>query len=611
MPALRLHLAALALLLLTAFAPGASRAEDGPAPPAPAAAPAPALAAPGAPAEIFPLSAVRPGLRGYGLTVKAGTKIERFEVEVLDVMRTFLLKQDVILVRCLGPEFEDHRIAQGMSGSPIYFDGRVAGALAYTWGWAKHPLGGVTPIETMLEEGRRAEEGRPQGALPPTPLRTPRAPRPIAGGGADLAPIGTPLCVSGFSPDARAALAADLAPLGLTVAAGGPGLGAGAGPVNGAGAAAGWVDRTAAMEPGCALAIELMRGDFSAAALGTCTYVDGDRVHGFGHEFQTLGETLLPMSVGYVYTVVATTEISFKLGGPLRPAGSVTQDRPSGITGLLSRPAPMVPFDVRLRNPVTGREERFHFEITPNTSLFQRLLIGAVQDCFRRAEATLGPNTKRYVMTVDLEGLEPWSYEDVIAGFDGGFQRVLIGLVDRVMNHDTQRARFESLALDIEIEHTDRRAEIVAVVPSVEEVRPGQTLALEVLLRPREPGAPLRLSLPVTVPADALAGDYVLTVMGGDFVPPDAASPRDVADLPGLFAAYDKSTQIVAVLPTGRVDLDLDGRLVRRVPLSSLPRLVRSPGGLEGLLRPVTEKVRRDVPYVVTGQRLVALRVVP
>lgn len=609
MPALRLQRALPTLLLALALAGlRPARAEE---PPAPAAPPTPSArsAAP----EIFPLAAVRPGMRGYGLTVKAGTKIERFEVEVLDVMRTFLLKQDVILVRCLGPEFEDHRVAQGMSGSPVYFEGKVAGALAYTWSWARHALGGVTPIETMLAEGTRPEEGRPQGALPPTPLRTPRTPKPVdrpaAGASTDLRPIGTPLCVSGFSPAARAALAEDLAPLGLTVAAGG-GAG-GAGPVGAPGAGAGWVDRTAVMEPGCALAVELMRGDFAAAAIGTCTYVDGSRVHGFGHEFQTLGETLLPMSVAYIYTVVASTEISFKLGGPLTPAGSVTQDRPSGITGYLDRPAPMVPFDVRMRNPVTKREESFHFEITPNTSLFQRLLIGAVQDCFTRAEATLGPNTKRYVITVDLEGLEPWSYEDVIAGFDGGFQRVLIGLVDRVMNHESQRARFESVKLDVEIEHTDRRAEIVSAVPSIEEARAGESLTVDVLLRPRELGAPLHVALAVKVPADAQPGDYTFAVLGGDFVPADVPAARDVADLPRLFAAYGKSTQLVAVMPTGRVDLDLDGRLLRRVPLSSLPRLVRSPGGMDGSLRPVTEQVRKDVPFVVSGQRTVTLRIRP
>jgi hypothetical protein len=570
---------------------------ESPAPPAPA----PVEAVPALP-PIMPLSDVRPGMKGYGLTVMAGTKIERFEIEVLDVVRTWLVKQDLILARCLGPAFEDHRIAQGMSGSPIYIDGKIVGALAYTWGWSKHALAGITPIETMLAEGTRPEEGRPTGAAPPTPLRSPRGAAGAATSSSDLRPIGTPLCVGGFSAAAREALAQEAGPLGFTLAAGGASM---SGPAAGA-----WVDGEARLEPGCSLCVELMRGDFSAAALGTCTWVDGTRVHGFGHEFQLLGETLLPMSLGYVYTIVSSQEISFKLGAPLRRVGALVHDRPSGITGFTDRVAPMVPFALTFRNAVTKRAEHFAFEITPHTIIFQKLLISAVQDAFTRAEGTLGPNTKRYTMTVDLEGLEPFTYTDIIGGFDGGFQRVLIGLVDRVMNHESQRARFESVTLDVEVEHVDRRATITSATPSADEVRPGQSIEIDVRLTPREPGAVYHLSLPVTIPADAVAGDYVVAVMGGDFLPAEVPAPRDVADLPALFAAYASATEVVAVLPTGRVDLDLDGRIVRSIPLSSLPRLVRAPGGTEGSLRPVTEKVRRDVPFVVAGNRNVSLRVV-
>ena len=128
--------------------------------------------------EICPLDMVTPGLKGYGLTVMHGTKIERFEVEVIDVIPGFLAKQSLILVRCLGEAFADHQVVQGMSGSPIYLHGKLAGALSYTWDWAKHPLAGVTPIETMLAEGARPLEGRPNGAEAPTPLR--RKDRPAA-----------------------------------------------------------------------------------------------------------------------------------------------------------------------------------------------------------------------------------------------------------------------------------------------------------------------------------------------------------------------------------------------------------------------------------------------
>ena len=152
-----------------------------------------------------------------------------------------------------------------------------------------------------------------------------------------------------------------------------------------------------------------------------------------------------------------------------------------------------------------------------------------------------------------------------------------------------------------------RRATIEAVDPSAEEVRPGQEVSLRVRLRKREGGDVAVETLTVRIPESAEAGTFAFDVMGGDLVPADVANPVDVADLPALTAAFYKSGEIVAVVPTGRVDLDMDGRLVRDVPLSSIPRLVRSHEGPSVQLRPVTQKVRRDVPYVVEGSERVTL----
>jgi hypothetical protein len=205
-------------------------------------------------------------------------------------------------------------------------------------------------------------------------------------------------------------------------------------------------------------------------------------------------------------------------------------------------------------------------------------------------------------MTVKLAGVdEPWVYEDVIAGFDGGMSRLLIGLVDRVLIHPTQRARFESFQVDVEVDHVDRRAQLVAVTPSREEVRPGEEVELTLRFRLKEGGDLVELALPVRVPDDAPAGNLVIQVTGGDNVPAPVAAPVDLLDIPRLYDAFYKSTEVVAVVPTGRVDLDIDGRLVRGIPLSALPRLARSAEASSATLQPVTLKVRRDVPYVVTG----------
>jgi hypothetical protein len=308
--------------------------------------------------------------------------------------------------------------------------------------------------------------------------------------------------------------------------------------------------------------------------------------------------------------VVASTNISFKIGTSVRPVGAIVQDRQSGVVGVLGRAAPMVPFDLSFENLGTGRKESFRVEVTSNRIYLQPILLLAVREAFGKAETTLGSNTKRFTMTLKVKGIaEPWIYEDAVAGFDAGLSRLLIGLVDRVMIHPRQRAEIESFRLQVGIEHVDRRATIESAVPLVEEVRPGEEVQVRVRLRKREGGEAAHETLVVRVPATAPDGPFAFEVMGGDLVPADVASPVDVADLPSLTAAFYRSTEVVAVVPTGRVDLDMDGRLVRDVPLSSLPRLVRSHEGQGVSLRPVTEKVRRDVPFVVEGNERVTVQV--
>jgi hypothetical protein len=370
------------------------------------------------------------------------------------------------------------------------------------------------------------------------------------------------------------------------------------------------VDRDVKLEPGSTVMVELIRGDVTAAALGTCTWVDGEKVYGFGHPFDELGETLLPMSTGYVYTVVSSQNFSFKMGTALKQVGAIVQDRQSCIHGILGREAPIIPFDLQFENRVTKRTEDFHFEVTTNRIYLQQMVNVALQEAFVRAETTFGLNTKRYQMTVKIRGLEePWTYDDVISGFDAGIQRVLIGLVDRVMIHPNQRAELEWVKLHVDIEHMDRRAGIEAVAPSLDEAKPGEEVVLRVRLRRREGGGSAVESFPIRVPHDAPNGPFVFTVTTGDAVGADVAEPVAIADLPSLTRGFYKATEIVALLPTDRVDVDMNGRLLRGLPLSSVPRLARSPEGKGITLRPVTEKVRHDTGFVVEGGKRVTILV--
>ena len=365
-----LHLRRLVLLaglLLLAF-PGRLRADGEP----------PAKPTETVRDDVFPLDQVRPGMKGYGLTVTSGTKLERFEVEVVDVIHNHLPKQDVILVRCSGKVFEHSGIAQGMSGSPVFIDGRNVGALAFTWGWLNEALGGVTPIEAMLAEGQRPLEGHPTGALEPTPLRR-RPPIRLAPSNQDMKKIGTPICVRGFGPESRAAIAEMLEPYGFDARAVSGGLVAGA--------PAGWANLDAPVVPGSTLVVDLVRGDVGISVVGTCTYVDGERVHGFGHDFMNVGETLFPMSVGYIYTIVPSQKIAFKVGASIREIGAIVQDRSPASWACAGRRPPWCRSTSSCGTPSPSGPTRFTWRSRPTGSSSSRCSSSACASCSARRKA--------------------------------------------------------------------------------------------------------------------------------------------------------------------------------------------------------------------------------
>ena len=257
---------------------------------------------------------------GQALTVFQGTKPEPFKVRVVSVMRNFLPKQDVILIRAEDPRVEFSGIVAGMSGSPVYIDGKLVGAVAYAWSFAKEPLGGVTPIETMLAERARPRRAggeilaqnapRPDSARGPDAMARglglpPMAPV-AAAGAAGLVRASVPLSVAGFTPrtrrraDRRAA--ADR-------------HGAACRPAAGAASAR---PRAGHVEPGSAIGVELVRGDMSTVATGTVTYIDRRNVFAFGHPLFGIGEVYLPLVDAEIHAFLPSLAQSFKMSSPLQ-----------------------------------------------------------------------------------------------------------------------------------------------------------------------------------------------------------------------------------------------------------------------------------------------------
>ncbi|HET6148375.1 MAG TPA: SpoIVB peptidase S55 domain-containing protein, partial [Polyangia bacterium] len=374
----------------------------------------------GPPAAILPLADVRPGMVGQALTVFSGTKPEPFKIKVVAIMRNFLPKQDVILIRAEDPRVEFSGIVAGMSGSPVYVDGKLMGAIAYAWSFAKEPLGGVTPIETMLGERsrpRRVKEeilARSPDDLTPTAsssssssssaadapterraFASADAPSALArglglpsllpsgaGNEARLIRASVPLSVAGFTPRTFAELEQELRPTGLVP------LQAGGGRKRGP-AAAGHV------EPGSAIGVELVRGDMSTVATGTVTYVDGASVLAFGHPMFGIGEVYLPMVDAEIHAFLPSFSQSFKMSSPLQEVGTLVQDRPSCIIGDLDARSTMMPVEVRVGGP--GADPRVvRAEVARNRRLTPMLASMVVGNAIADAE----PDVTDMVVTV-------------------------------------------------------------------------------------------------------------------------------------------------------------------------------------------------------------------
>ncbi len=554
----------------------------------------------GPPPAIMPLSDVKPGMVGQALTVFQGTKPEPFKVRVVSVMRNFLPKQDVILIRAEDPRVEFSGIVAGMSGSPVYIDGKLVGAVAYAWSFAKEPLGGVTPIESMLAERRRPRrvarevfaEGAPssgeviaaEGLRIPAVMRGALAPSNAGFGtpdalsrGLGLPPIGpgpangeprlmrasVPLTVSGFSPRTVGELTDELKPTGLVpLQAGGGGH---IGPP-----AAGHV------EPGSAIGVELVRGDMSTVATGTVTYVNGSDVLAFGHPLFGIGEVYLPIVDAEIHAILPSLSQSFKMSSPLNEIGTLVQDRPACIMGDLDARTTMLPIDVRVTGP--GVEPRlFHAEVARNRRLTPMLASMVVGNAIADAEPDVTDMIVTVTSKVDVKGFAPLELRDQIFSPEGVSSHALasskgLRAMGELLFNPFEPIVLDRLDVDVRVEYRRDVAEIVGVAMPTQEVRAGDTVDLRVTMRPYA-GSEYVETVPVIIPRTVAGQTLKIDVASGASVKPDLPQAETLpVYIENLRKSYSASS-IVVTLQTPDDGASLRGRLISGMPASALDTL--------------------------------------
>jgi hypothetical protein len=337
--------------------------------------------------RTFPADSVRAGMTGVGLSVFEGTRIDSFPVSILGVLKGQRPGTTLILARAHGAFLERTGIIAGMSGSPVYINGRLLGAIAYTWSFSKDPVAGVTPIGEMLDLLP------PEGPVPSEDAErrlgfAEDASPGLSGDPPGARPIATPLVFSGFGAEAMRFLAPWLEERGFVAGPGGgsaPGI------------------SCDSLAPGSAVGVALVRGDWSVAAIGTLTYRDGDKILAFGHPFSSMGWVRFPLTAATVHTVFASQQISSKVGSPTTPCGTLLADRSVGVSGEIGATPAMIPVAVSVQGS-GKREKAYRFEVARSRLLTPNLVASAVVNSISEALNDAGYATIRYDLTFAMNG---------------------------------------------------------------------------------------------------------------------------------------------------------------------------------------------------------------
>jgi SpoIVB peptidase S55 len=556
------------------------------------------------PTEIFPVSKVQRGQTGYGLTTFAGTTPERFTFEVVSVMKNFLPKQDIILVKSDDPKFAVSGFWQGMSGSPLYLDDKLVCAFSYGFRFNKVALGGCTPIEYMKREGEAVRRGKVVQAAGGTyktiqPMAASlddwRRLTPTVDAAAAMAALGpvrrswllsaplpqpvprpppiddqtmtasVPLSLSGFSAPAFGQLEKLFGETNIV-----PMRAGGSTSEKPSGAPAQFV-------PGAPLAVELVRGDMSAAGICTVSYVEGDKVLSCGHPMFQTGETYAPVATATINAVVPSAQSAFLMGTSLTEIGSLVQDRQAAIVADTGLRSPTIPVDITITSGTDKHVEKgtFHVEVMNNKFLSPSLAGAAVMNAINYYLPDREDITARVESQVRIKGGEPISFVDYVYANDGaasvmGAVRGLRVLVPLLLNPYAP-VTIERVELKVDLRFEANYGEIKEVKIPTSDLLVGHNV-LKVLMSTWD-GKDLVEEVPVEVPASLAGGIVSLEVCAGDSAKLDAPPP---VDLPSLLTAFRSllpgNIWAVTLYPADE-GVALDGKLVRDLPPSALDKL--------------------------------------
>ncbi len=470
--------------------------------------------------RFIPLAEVHAGQHATCRTVFAGRAIEDFDLEVVGVVKGGKADGDMILARATQPRLVHDGIAAGMSGSPVYIDGRLAGALAFGWPFSRDPLCGITPIADMLDV-MQEPDGAPAGDFD---AHSGPALAPSRGETGGLERLRTPLVCGGLTPAARAQLAPWAEQNGFVLEAGGVG-----GVPGGGYARVGDAATRASLVPGAAISVDLMRGDMNLAAIGTLTWRDGDRVAAFGHPFFQAGNVAMPLATADIATIVASDLNSFKMGTPGEQVGAITQDRRAAVAGSIGAVPSMLPFTIRLH--AAEGDDTYHLWILRHRQFAPLLASTGVTAALTARGGAMTEATYRWRATLALKNAAPVTIEDVTSGNVEGAGALVSSFLSLLLDNPFAPVDADSITLDLDVRPGNTRTQIVSATVEPRVVKPGDAATVTAELRDwrgRTHYEQFQLPIPLNQPDGRMA----VAIGGGPEV-----DRQEAARLPGRYRA--------------------------------------------------------------------------
>src|SRR5438309_85558 len=567
--------------------------------------------------ETIPVSQIHTGMRGVAYTVFQGTKPEPMDLEVLGVMKNMNgPKGDIILIRLKGKKVEYTGVVAGMSGSPVYIEGKLAGALAFRIGeFSKEPIAGVTPISQMLEINAMDRSGVVDT---PTAHSSASVPSKTSGPGEAISlpaqnfanylkPIDTPLVFDGFSEETIRQFAPQFASAGIV-------------PVMGAGSVSD-AKQPEPMEPGSAVSAILVRGDMDIAATCTVTYMDPQRLLACGHPLLQFGSVDLPMNKAQVLATLPSPLNAFKIVNTTERAGVFVQDRHTGILGVFNKQPDMIPVTLTIRGGNLTKE--FHYEVLNNPRLSPVAIMATVFNALHGVNEYGEEITYRLNASINVKGFPEVGLRNMFTPGENGQPAAMAAALTlgerfgRIYVNPYNAPAVKSVNLDFDLVRERRWARLESARTDVTEARPGDQVIVETVLAPYR-GEPVVRQIPVKIPTSASKGTLRILVSDGDTLDrvnrtnPAFGRKLDLASTIALLNKEHANNRLYVSLLEADPEARVADKVMPTLPISVMNVMEGMRGNQEMIVSGesnVDETATPSLDYVVSGAQLLTLTI--